>query len=87
MKIYLLQHGSSFSEEINPERPLTEIGEKDIKSLAIFLKPLGIQVYSLFHSGILRAKQTAEIIEASLSCPGGIQEKMGSPPLTLLMRS
>ena len=59
MKLYLLQHGECESKEINEERPLTKKGRIDIEKLS----KLGpFPVSCVFHSGKLRAKQSAEII-------------------------
>ena len=36
MQIYLVQHGESKSEEIDPERKLTESGSRDVQKIADF---------------------------------------------------
>ena len=62
MKLYLVQHARSASKEIDPQRPLTAEGQRDMHRIAEFVKPLQITVNSLWHSGKARAKQTAEIL-------------------------
>lgn len=69
MRLYLVQHGESVSEEVNPERPLSEKGISDVKKLAQFLKDRKICIERVLHSTKLRAIQTAEILlrEAGLN--------------------
>ena len=62
MKLYLIRHGDTVAPTVNPERPLTEIGHDQAKDLGQFLRGKNIQPNHLFHSGILRANQTAEHI-------------------------
>jgi phosphohistidine phosphatase len=65
MKLYLAQHGDSLPEQVNPERPLSERGREDVRRLAEFLGGTGIQVRRVYHSGKLRARQTAELLGIS----------------------
>ena len=67
MKLYLVQHGEACSKDVDPERPLTEQGQKDIDHLARFLKRSEQQVDRVIHSGKLRARQTAEQLAKVLS--------------------
>jgi phosphohistidine phosphatase len=76
MKLYLVQHGDACAKEVDPERPLTENGEKDVGKLAAFLQQAGIQVDRLIHSGKLRAVQTAEILAKAVA-PGVELEASG----------
>lgn len=81
MKIYLVQHGDSVEKEINPERPLSEKGNKDIKRLTQYLSLLRIQVGSSFHSGKLRAKQTATLLTTGITSLNPLQVKAGLEPM------
>ena len=67
MKVYLIRHGEAVSSGIDPQRPLSEQGCADIRKVASFIKPLGISVEHVWHSGKLRAAQTAEILAESVS--------------------
>lgn len=69
MKVYLVQHGEACSKEQNPDRPLTEKGEVDVRRLADFLGRAGIRVGKVIHSGKLRAQQTAEYLAYAMA-PG-----------------
>src|SRR4030042_2330672 len=62
MKLFLVQHAKATSKEIDPERPLTEEGRRDVEKVAAFIKPLNLAVSFLWHSGKTRARQTAEIL-------------------------
>src|SRR5205085_10858979 len=64
MQIYLVQHGKSKPEEIDPERRLTEGGVRDVQKVADFLRTSGsLEVDTIWHSGKPRAQQTAELLE------------------------
>lgn len=62
MKLYLVQHAKAASEQVDPQRPLTEEGRNDIQKVAAFIKPLNLCVDYLWHSGKKRAVQTAEVL-------------------------
>lgn len=62
MKLYLVQHAKAASKQIDPQRPLTEEGRRDIQRIAAFIKPLNLCVDYLWHSEKRRAIQTAEIL-------------------------
>ena len=68
LKLYLVQHAEAKSKAEDPERPLSDKGLTNIKKIAEFAKQnLRIDVAQIFHSGKLRAKQTAEILAEHLS--------------------
>ena len=81
MKLYLVQHGEAKSEHEDPARPLSEKGRKDVEKIAEFLKPLGLRVSKILHSGKLRAMQTAEILSRAISSEQGVQQASGLAPL------
>ena len=81
MEVYLVQHGESKSEAEDPARPLTNRGKQEVESMARYVANLGIEVAQLFHSGKLRAKQTAELFAQHLMPPEGIAEQEGLGPL------
>ena len=62
MKLYLAQHGNAVSKEEDPDRPLSDQGKEDVRSMASRLGDAGIQVTRVWHSAKLRAEQTAEIL-------------------------
>ena len=64
-RIYFMQHGLAVDKIENAEQPLTETGIDQSRLIAEFLNTSGSTVTSVFHSGKLRASQTAEIVARS----------------------
>ncbi|RLG07697.1 MAG: phosphohistidine phosphatase SixA [Thaumarchaeota archaeon] len=62
MRVYLIQHGEAKRKEEDPARPLTENGRAEVELVGRFLAEIGVKVEKIFHSGKLRAAQTAELI-------------------------
>lgn len=81
MFIYLVQHAEAKKEDVDPSRSLSEKGLQDIKKVASYVSQLNIKVYKIFHSGKLRAKQTAEVLSENLKPTKGITEVGGLAPL------
>ena len=80
MRIYLVQHGQAKSEDIDPDRHLTEKGIADVKKISCFLKGAALGVDVIWHSGKARAAQTAEILSQSVvAAQGSFQHKGLSP--------
>jgi len=61
MKLYCVRHGEAETAEVNPDRPLTEQGQQEVKRVAQYLKGQDVSIAHVLHSTKLRAKQTAEI--------------------------
>jgi phosphohistidine phosphatase len=81
MKLYLIQHGEAKTEREDPERSLTERGEDEVKRVAEAGKRLGVLPSKIYHSGKLRAKQTADMIAGALKIPGAsVQAVQGLNP-------
>ena len=80
MKVYLVRHGQACPPEENPERPLTEEGGRQARTVAAFLKPLGLRVAEIRHSGKARARQTAEILAEVVQAEGGARQVGGLDP-------
>ena len=80
MNIYLVRHGEAVSERLDPERPLTSSGREEVERVARMAATKNVQVTALFHSGILRAKQTAEILAEHLQSTSGVQQLSGLLP-------
>lgn len=58
--IYLVHHGDAVGPEIDPMRPLSERGRGAVLSLADEAARRGVKPAAIWHSGKLRARQTAE---------------------------
>ena len=76
MKLYLVRHGKAEdSVDESGERPLSQRGMADVEAQAKFLAGANVKVQQVFHSGKLRARQTAEILSA-LVAPGVALQKI-----------
>lgn len=80
MILYLVQHGAALPEEVDPERPLSEQGIRDVERLAAFLLQGGVGVERVVHSGKTRALQTAEVLAAAVSPGGAPEQQSGLKP-------
>ncbi len=80
MNIYLVRHGEAVSAQLDPERPLTRVGREEVERVAQMAAAKNVQVSAILHSGILRAKQTAEILAAYLQLTGKVQQLSGLLP-------
>lgn len=67
MYLYILQHGDAVAKDVDPERPLSEQGWRDIRILAMHMKNMGVHLGKIFHSGKLRAEQSAGLVAEALS--------------------
>ncbi len=67
MYLYILQHGDAVSKDVDPGRPLSEQGERNIRILALHMKNMDVHLGKIFHSGKLRAEQSAGLIAEALS--------------------
>jgi phosphohistidine phosphatase len=60
MRLYLVHHGEALSPETDPRRPLTTRGLEHAERLAAGAAERGVKPAAIWHSGKLRARQTAE---------------------------
>ncbi len=80
MKVYLIRHGEAVCSGVDPRRPLSEEGRDNIRKIASFIKPLGIYVEHIWHSGKPRAAQTAEILAGVVSVEKDCSSREGLGP-------
>jgi phosphohistidine phosphatase len=64
---YLVRHGEAVPATLDTRRPLTRVGREEVERVARSAVDRGITVASIYHSGILRAQQTAEIFAQALA--------------------
>ena len=67
MFLYILQHGDAVSRDVDPERPLSEQGRRDVRAQAMRLKGREVRPAKIIHSGKLRAEQSASLMAGVLS--------------------
>ena len=70
MRVYLVQHGESKSEEEDPQRRLTDKGIGEVQNVADFLRPLKLTVDAIWHSDKARAQQTGELLAGAVWARG-----------------
>ncbi len=71
MRLYCMRHGEAEMDIVDSHRCLTCHGQSDIKRIGEYVAKLKISVNHIFHSGLLRAEQTAKIMADCL--PGKVQ--------------
>jgi phosphohistidine phosphatase len=60
LNLYLVHHGEAVGPEVDPRRPLSPGGLAGVERLAAQAAARGVKPAVVWHSGKLRAKQTAE---------------------------
>jgi phosphohistidine phosphatase len=80
VRVYLVQHGQSKSEEKDPQRRLTDKGIGEVRRVADFLHPLELEVDAVWHSGKARAQQTAELLAEAVSARERVVQREGLGP-------
>src|SRR5918992_5731841 len=58
--IYLVHHADAVGPEVDPQRPLSDKGRTHVERLATEVAARGVKPVAVWHSGKLRARQTAE---------------------------
>lgn len=66
MPIYFVQHGLALPEEVDPSRPLSADGRKEVECISAHLRRVGVAVRKVCHSGKTRAKETAQILSEQI---------------------
>ena len=61
-RLILIRHGEAVSEAGDPRRPLSDAGREAVQKVAAWGASVGLTVDEAWHSGKLRAAQTAEQI-------------------------
>jgi phosphohistidine phosphatase len=60
MDLYLVHHGDAVGPDVDPQRPLSNVGRANVERLAALAARRAVKPAIVWHSGKLRAKQTAE---------------------------
>ncbi len=66
MKVYLVRHGQAVAPQVDSSQPLSTEGRIDIEHVARTLKNMNVKLSAIYHSGKLRAEETAMILAAAL---------------------
>ena len=82
MKLYLVRHGEHVSEDLDPRRPLSEKGLRDVRRVGEFLiGQKDFRVEQIFHSPKQRALETAQALAKYLNPAKGVFESEGLLPM------
>lgn len=60
MFLYLVHHGDAVGPDVDTARPLSSVGRRHVEALASEAASRGVHPEIVWHSGKLRARQTAE---------------------------
>jgi phosphohistidine phosphatase len=80
MFFYLVRHGEAMSSAENPVRPLSRAGRTGVERNARLARERDVKISAIYHSGILRAEETAAILAAHLTPPLGVEQHAGLLP-------
>ena len=85
MNLYFMRHGIAVdpadpSVSANEERPLSNKGAKRLRRSARGMRFLGIPFDAVLTSPVLRARQSAEIVAATLGIESSLEEISGLAP-------
>jgi phosphohistidine phosphatase len=78
--VYLVRHGEAVAASENPKRPLSQAGREAVEQVARLARERQLEVSAIYHSGILRAQETAEILAKHLLPPSGAKAISGLLP-------
>lgn len=81
MPLYLVRHAHAVTEEENRKRPLSERGRTQVRALAAFF--VNNQLFTpahVWHSPLVRARETAELLLNGLASDAALVETPGLLP-------
>jgi phosphohistidine phosphatase len=78
--LYLVRHGEAVSTDVDPSRPLTQVGWLAVERIAGWAAAADIRPDEILHSGKLRAEQTAEVLADYLMPAKGSTVRRGLGP-------
>jgi phosphohistidine phosphatase len=81
LKLYLARHGEAVDLTADALRPLSEQGIAEVSQVAALLGKAGVRVDRIWHSGKLRAEQTAELLAKQLRHRHTLERISGIGPL------
>jgi phosphohistidine phosphatase len=61
LRVYLVHHAEAVGPDVDPQRPLSPLGRQQAEKIALEAARRGVRPDVIWHSGKLRARQTAKI--------------------------
>jgi phosphohistidine phosphatase SixA len=80
VRVYLVRHGEAGAAATDHARRLTPAGRAHVARLAERAAAAGVRVEEIRHSGLVRAKETADVLAARLVPTCGVHEVAGICP-------
>jgi phosphohistidine phosphatase len=82
MKLFLVRHGHALADKEDARRPLSARGGEVTRSVAAFLRTSGVlkEVQAVWHSPLIRARETAELLVKELGLDALLIETAGLLP-------
>jgi len=82
MKLFLVRHGHALADKEDARRPLSARGGEVTRSVAAFLRTSGVltEVQAVWHSPLVRARETAELLVKELGLDALLIETAGLLP-------
>ena len=80
MDCYIMRHAEALSGMPDWQRPLSDRGRSQATAVAQRARAVGVTIGWVYHSGLLRAQQTAELAAAILSPSHGVEQVSGLGP-------
>jgi len=81
MHIYLVRHAEAMNDFEDSSRPLSDKGLEEVRAVSEHLKSKNIKVQCIYHSGKLRARQTASELSQCLNTEDGVLQQNGLNPM------
>lgn len=80
MKLYLVHHGDAVPADVDPQRPLSAEGRVGVERVAVAAAQRAVKPAVVWHSGKLRARQTAEAFWRACNALADISAARGLQP-------
>jgi phosphohistidine phosphatase len=80
VELYLMRHGEAAPGHPDAERALTSEGIAAAERIAARAAALDPRIAHVYHSGLVRAQQTAEILARALNTAGRVEPRAGLTP-------
>jgi phosphohistidine phosphatase len=79
--IYLIRHADAVSDEVDPERPLSDRGRAQVVALCTILRARSaFRPAEIWHSPLARSRETAELLARGLGLSAPLVLKAGLMP-------
>jgi phosphohistidine phosphatase len=78
--LYLMRHADAVSDEIDVARPLSSKGQAQVARVCALLHPQGFAPAEVWHSPLVRSRETAALLVAGLGLRAPLRLQPGMEP-------